>query len=150
MAASIKEISDALIETIAGGVDVLNENTVSIFTGDIERFIEDGGNAPFVGVKFAGVSYKWLNPAKTVGEETVSFDLTLIAEDFRGPGYSMESGYEIIDRVRDCLAGSRLGLESLAPLQLSAASFDQNHEDKGLSVFDFNVSTWQVIDVAND
>ena len=146
MSSSINEISDALIDTLAGGVDVLNENTVSVFAGDIEQFLEDGGNAPFVGVKLDGVGYKWLDPAKTVGEETLSFSLSLIAEDFRGPGYSMESGYSIIDKVRDCLTGSRLGLESLAPLELSGASFKDNYEDKGLSVFGFEVSTWQVID----
>ena len=146
MAAAIKTISDALIARLASQVTGLNSRTVATFAGSVEEFVEQARNVPFVGVALERVNYKELNSDNSIAEECLSFRLQVIADDFRGRGYSIENSYGLIDGIRDCLMGQTLGIGSLAPISISEVSRDDDAEEQGLSVYRIGLETWQVRD----
>ena len=145
MAAAIKTVSDALIEVLATEVAALNPETVSSFAGSLEEFARLGRNLPFVGVSLAEARYLTLNSDSSLAEEHLTFRLTAVAGDFRGPEYSLESSYGLVDGIRDTLLGRDLGLSGLAPLSLRRCEMDREAEKAGLTVYRFEIATWQVI-----
>ncbi len=144
MAAAIKTISDALIARLASQVASLNSRTVSTFAGSLKEFVEQGRNVPFVGVVLDKVNYVELNSDNSIAQERLSFELQVIADDFRGRGYSIESSYSLIDDIRDCLMGQNLGIEGLAPISISNVRRDEVSEKQGLAVYTLGLETWQV------
>ncbi len=144
MAADIKTISDAIIAKLAGDVAELNSRTVATFSGSTGDLAEQGRNLPFAGLSLTGVSYTQLNAEDSLAKEELSFSLRLVVEDFRGQGFSLETGYGLLDHVRDCLSGARLGIEGLAPCRLSGFNLDSAADESGLAVFSASLSTWQV------
>lgn len=144
MAAAIKTISDALIARLASQVASLNSRTVSTFAGSLKEFVEQGRNVPFVGVVLDKVNYVELNSDNSIAQERLSFELQVIADDFRGRGYSIESSYSLIDDIRDCLMGQNLGIEGLAPISISKVRRDEVSEKQGLAVYTLGLETWQV------
>ena len=144
MAAAIKTISDALIARLASQVAGLNSRTVATFSGSLGEFVEQARNVPFVGVALTQVSYIELNSDNSIAEERLSFLLTVIAEDFRGRGFSIENSYGLIDGIRDCLMGQTLDIEGLAPISISGVSRDIVSEKQGLAVYTVKLETWQV------
>ncbi len=144
MAADIKTISDAIIAKLASDVAELNSRTVATFTGSETDLAEQGRNLPFVGLSLASVGYTQLNADDSLAREELSFSLTVVVEDFRGQGFSLETGYGLLDHIRDCLNGARLGIEGLAPCRLSGFSVDSAAEKSGLAVFSSSLDTWQV------
>jgi hypothetical protein len=144
VAADIKTISDAIIAILASDVAELNSRTVATFTGSEAELAEQGRNLPFVGLSLSSVNYTQLNAEDSIAREELSFSLKVVVEDFRGQGFSLETGYGLLDHIRDCVGGVRLGIEGLAPCRLSGFSVDSADEKSGLAVFSANLSTWQV------
>jgi len=144
LAAAIKTISDALLVRLASQVAGLNSRTVSTFSGSLGEFVEQARNVPFVGVALTQVNYSELNSDNSIAEERLSFRLTVIAEDFRGRGFSIENSYGLIDGIRDCLMGQTLDIEGLAPISISGVSRDVASEEQGLAVYTVKLQTWQV------
>ncbi|MBN2290707.1 MAG: hypothetical protein JXQ83_15340 [Candidatus Glassbacteria bacterium] len=144
MAAPIKTVSDALIARLASQVAGLNTRTVATFAGSVGDFVGQGRNVPFVGVSLDKVRYGELNSDSSIAEERLSFQLRLIAEDFRGRGYSIENSYGLIDGIRDCLLGQTLEIEGLAPVVISGVVRDEVSEKQGLAVYTVGLETWQV------
>lgn len=144
MAADIKSISDAIVSRLATQVPALNEQTVATFTGSEADLAEQGRNLPFVGLCLSSVGYRHLNAEESLAREDISFSLKVVVEDFRGQGYSLETGYGLLDDLRDCLLGARLGIDGLAPLELGSINLDSAAEKQGLAVFSTSVSTWQL------
>lgn len=148
MAAAIKSISEALIGLLADEVAALNPETVTGFAGSLEEFVKLGRGLPFVGVSLAEARYLTLNSDSSLAEEHLTFRLTAIAGDFRGPQYSLENSYGLVDSLRDTLLGRDLCLSGLAPLSLHHCSMDREAEKTGLTVYRLEISTWQVIQPA--
>ncbi len=144
MAADIKTISDAIIGLLASGVAELNSRTVATFTGSEADLAEQGRNLPFVGLGLSSVSYTQLNLDDSLAREELSFSLRVVVEDFRGQGCSIETGYGLLGRIRNCLVGARLGIEGLASCRLSGFSMDSADEKSGKALFSANLSTWQI------
>ncbi|MBW7996011.1 MAG: hypothetical protein FVQ81_05440 [Candidatus Glassbacteria bacterium] len=144
MAADIKTISDAIISRLAAQVPGLNSRTVATFTGSVADLAAQGRNFPFVGISLSSVNYRSLNAEESLAREELSFSVKVVVEDFRGQGFSLETGYGLLDEVRDCLLGARLGIDGLAPLELGAFRVDSAAEKEGLAVFGSSISTWQL------
>ncbi|MEA2063021.1 MAG: hypothetical protein U9P14_04935 [Gemmatimonadota bacterium] len=144
MAAAIKTISDALITRLASQVEGLSPQTVATFSGSLEEFTQQGRNVPFAGVALEEAAYDGLSSDNSIAEEYLSFSLHVLAEDFRGRGYSIENSYGLIDEIRDCLMGQTLGLEGLAPISISAVKRDEVSAEHGLAVYIMKIETWQV------
>jgi hypothetical protein len=144
LAVAIKTISDALKARLVSQVASLNSKTVATFAGSIEEFIQQGRNVPFVGLVLEDVSYGELNSDNSIAEENLAFQLRIVAEDFRGRGFSLESSYGLIDEIRDCLMGQTLGIEALAPIAISGVSREGVYEKHGLAVYTLGLKTWQI------
>jgi len=144
LASSIKTISDAIISRLASSVQELNSSTVATFAGSLKEFVELGCNLPFVGVALRRVRYAELSSDDSLAEEHLTFQLTIIAEDFRSRGYSLENTYGLFDSIRDCLMGRSLGIAGLAPLRVLRAELDEVAEKEGLAVYRMEIQTWQV------
>lgn len=144
MAADIRTISDAIVALLVSQVQALNERTVATFTGSVADLAGQGRNLPFVGISLSSVGYRHLNAEESLAREDISFGLKVVVEDFRGQGYSLETGYALLDDLRDCLLGARLGIDGLAPLELGSFRVDSAAEKEGLAVFSTSVATWQL------
>lgn len=144
MASSLKTVSDALISRLASNVASLDGQSVSTFDGSTEELAAEGRRLPFAGVSIDSTGYSELSADNSLVREDIDLDLLLVAEDFRGAGYSLENTYGLLDEVRDCLLGSDLGLEGLAPLEIASCSKQQKDSERGLTVFQMRLRTWQV------
>ena len=144
MAATIREISDALVECLEN-VTSLGPGKAGIFAGTAGDFVEQCRNAPFAGIVLESADYTELASDSSLSREDLTFRIILIVQDFRGPGFSLEDGYALLDPLRRSLMGADLGLEGLAPLTLSSITRDKGVEEQGLEVFTLRVLTWQVV-----
>jgi hypothetical protein len=147
LAIPVKEVSDAIIGRLATGVEGLSARTAVTFAGSPGQLAESGYNVPFAGVALSGIDYEELTSDGSLARERLSFQLTLVTEDFRGPGFSIENTYGLVDRVRQALLGWTPPSGNLAPLRILSVARESESEHLGLSVFRIAVETWQIREV---
>lgn len=139
MAATIKQISDALIARIISQVSQVNAKTCRSFPG---FGYSEVLNFPFIGVAFDGGPLEPLVADNSVVNQVLRFKLWICGEDFRGSRYSMDSSYSLIEEVNTALQGEQLGLE-IAPIEIIRIDPDQYLRQLGATVFVMEIATWQ-------
>ncbi len=146
MAQAIKSITDAVIALVVA-LNEFHSGQVYSFDGDVETYLARRAPVlPFVGVRASGgdlpsESYSTQNKAPT---ENITITLTLVAQDWRGAGYTLETAYPLVDALVNGLIGASLSLSGVAPLQVNRWSQVQELADLGLTVYEIQLSTWQV------
>lgn len=143
MAAAFKQICDALISLLEN-IPGIGRGRASLFAGSMRSFLEEGRTAPFAGVALDRLAYESLSSDLSMVRENLSFQIKLAAQDFRGPGYSLDGSYALLDAVRGVLAGADLGFEGLAPLELVSIGRDEQIEEHGVTAFSLSLKTWRI------
>ncbi len=141
MAATLQEISEALVARLSATVPGL---AAAPRYGPVRELPAGGLTPPLAAVALERAAYRPLSSDSRQVLEELTFRLTLVAEDFRGRGCGLAGGYGLLEAVRAALQGQTLGLEGLAPLELSAAVLDLKSEEAGLTVYTLKAVTWQV------
>jgi len=145
MAATLKQISDALIAKIAL-LSEFNAHTVLTFKGDVEEFLDkQTRNLPFCGVTLISGDYpeETRSADNSQSEEDISFQLTVIAEDFRGQKFSTEDAYVLLESLLSGLIGANLSLSGVATLAIDGFAEDEDLADKGIAVYRMTITTYQ-------
>ena len=143
MAAALKQICDALISLLES-IPGIGQGRSGLFAGSMRSFLEEGRTAPFAGVVLNRLAYESLSSDLCLVRENLVFLIKLVAQDFRGPGYSLEDGYALLDAVRGALAGADLGIDGLAPLELVSILRDEKIEEHGVTAFSLSMKTWRI------
>ncbi len=143
MSSTLKQISDALVALLES-IEELGPGRAAPFAGSVRSFLEEGRTAPFAGVALDSLSYDTLSTDRCLVREELSLKVTLVAQDFRGPGFSLEGGYELLDAVRGALVGASLELEGLAPLEMTSIGKNEQIEEQGITAFELGLKTWRV------
>ena len=146
MAATLKQISDAIIVKIAA-LSEFNVHTVLTFKGDIEEFLDrQTRNLPFCGVTLVSGDYpeEMRSTDNSLSREDISFQLTVIAEDFRGQKFSTEDAYVLLEALLSGLIGADLSLDGVAPVAIGGFIEDEDLADRGIAVYRMTIGTWQV------
>ena len=141
--AGIKTISDALIARLEDQVEEL-EGKIKTFDGSARDLLDEVQSVPFVGITLDSQELTELNTGGTVGEQHLTFNLLLIAEDFSGPGFSIENCYGLIDDVIDALMGNNLGVAGLAPLEIGGLEKNASMEEEKITAYNLKIKTWQM------
>lgn len=110
---SIKEIEQAIVDTLKAGVPWLREcgSVADFLAGDLERIAK---RTPAAYVSYGGGAYDSLVGAL---DRTMTFEVLCVAENERGDqaarhGVGTSYGvYDLLDAVRECLTESACGLE---------------------------------------
>lgn len=144
MDVTLREISGALVTRLES-VPGLGPGHAGAFAGAAKDFVEQCRIAPFAGVAFESAGYSDLTTNNSLAREDLTFRITLVVQDFRGPGFSLESGCALLDPIRDNLMGAELALEGLAPFSLDGIARDNGSGEQGLEVFRLTVRTWRVV-----
>ena len=141
--ATIKTISDAIISRVSGQVAALT-GRVATFDGDARAYLDQVKSVPFAGLRFEGLAQAPPNVGGTVAEEEQVYTLLLIAEDFSGLGFSMESCYPLIDSVRNCLMGHIL-TAGTDPVEIERAEKNRQMEAEQITAYDIVFRVRQTI-----
>ena len=142
--ATFKQISDAIITQIAAATG-FNTTRVGIFKGSVIDFLDgaETPNLPFCGVTLISADYGEYLSDNAGCREDLTFRLTVIAEDFRGQGYSTEDNYTLLEAIRGTLLGDSLSLAGVNPLRIERIAEEADIADHGVTVYNMDISTFQ-------
>jgi len=151
--ATYKQIGDGLITKLVA-VSGFNTRTALPFTGSVVDFYNNHTcNTPFALVAFDGAEYDGFVNDNTIANERARFKITVVAQDLRGQGYSMDDNSTLLDLIRDAIQGVSLTylvgavvtvLPGLEPVKLELIEPDADLSELGLTAYVFRVSTAQV------